>query len=32
LYDMIHVIEFNNQKLEFYHDMKKDESKCILIK
>lgn len=32
LYDMIHVIEFNNQELEFYHDMKKDESKCILIK
>ncbi|WP_461435814.1 PEP/pyruvate-binding domain-containing protein [Methanosphaera sp.] len=32
LYDMIHVIEFNDQKLEFYHDMKKDESKCILIK
>jgi hypothetical protein len=32
VYDMIHVVEFNNQKLEFYHDMKKDESKCILIK
>ncbi len=32
LYDMIHVIDFNEDTLEFYHDMKKDESKCILIR
>lgn len=30
LYDMIHVINFEEEDLEFYHDMKKDESKCIL--
>lgn len=33
LYDMIHVINFdNNEKLEFYHDMEKDESLCVLDK
>ena len=32
LYDMIHVIDFTDGQLEFYHDMKKDESKCILLK
>ena len=32
LYDMIHVIDFKDDKMEFYHDMKKDESKCILIR
>ena len=31
LYDMIKVINFKDETLEFYHDMKKDESKCILI-
>ena len=31
IYDMIRVIEFDEGKLEFYHDMKKDESKCILL-
>ncbi len=31
LYDMIHVIDFEEEDLEFYHDMKKDESKCILL-
>ncbi len=31
LYEMIHVIDFNEKSLEFYHDMKKDESKCILV-
>ncbi|MDO5824874.1 MAG: phosphoenolpyruvate synthase [Methanosphaera sp. rholeuAM130] len=31
IYDMIHVIEFDEKTLEFYHDMKKDESKCILL-
>lgn len=32
LYDMIKVIDFKDENLEFYHDMKKDESKCVLIK
>ena len=32
LYDMIHVVDFDGDALEFYHDMRKDESKCILIK
>ena len=30
VYDMIHVVEFADKKLEFYHDMVGDESKCIL--
>lgn len=30
LYDMIHVIDFDDKKLEFFYDMKNDESKCIL--
>lgn len=30
LYDMIHVIDFDDENLEFFHDMKNDESKCIL--
>ena len=30
LYDMIHVVNFDDANLEFYHDMRKDESKCIL--
>ena len=30
IYDMIHVIDFKEDTLELYHDMKKDESKCIL--
>ena len=31
LYHMIKVINFDNNELEFYHDMKNDESKCILL-
>ncbi|MBE6487440.1 MAG: phosphoenolpyruvate synthase [Methanosphaera stadtmanae] len=31
LYDMISVINFE-KSLEFYHDMREDESKCLLIK
>ncbi|WP_407455081.1 PEP/pyruvate-binding domain-containing protein [Methanobrevibacter sp.] len=30
LYDMIHVVDFDDKNLDFYHDMRKDESKCIL--
>lgn len=30
LYEMIHVVNFDDENLEFYHDMRKDESKCIL--
>ena len=30
LYDMIHVIDFDDKNLEFFHDMENDESKCIL--
>lgn len=30
LYDMIQVIDFDDKKLEFFYDMKNDESKCIL--
>ncbi|WP_405270877.1 PEP/pyruvate-binding domain-containing protein [Methanobrevibacter sp.] len=30
LYEMIHVVNFDDKNLEFYHDMRKDESKCIL--
>ncbi len=32
LYEMIQVINFEEDKLEFYHDMTNDESKCILSK
>lgn len=32
LYDMIQVVDFDEDKLEFYHDMTNDESKCILKK
>ena len=31
VYDMIHVVEFEDKKLEFFHDMVGDESKCIFI-
>ena len=30
LYDMIKIFEFDDGELEFYHDMKNDESICIL--
>ena len=30
IYDMVHVIEVEDKSLEFYHDMEKDESKCLL--
>ena len=30
LYDMVKIFEFNENKLEFYHDMQNDESICIL--
>ena len=30
LYGMIHVIEFDDKNLEFFYDMKNDESKAIL--
>ena len=30
IYDMIKVVNFEDDSLEFYHDMKNDESKCIL--
>ena len=30
IYDMIHVVNFDEDNLEFYHDMQNDESKCIL--
>lgn len=30
IYDMIHVVDFDEDTLEFYHDMRDDESKCIL--
>ena len=29
LYEMIHVVDFDDKHLEFYHDMRNDESKCI---
>ncbi len=29
IYDMIHVIDFGDDKAEFYHDMNKDETLCI---
>ena len=32
IYDMIHVVNFDDENLEFYHDMVGDESKCILTK
>ena len=31
IYDMIKVVNFDDDSLEFYHDMRNDESKCILI-
>lgn len=30
VYEMIHVVDFDEDNLEFYHDMENDESKCIL--
>ena len=30
IYDMIQVVDFDDDKVEFYHDMKKDETMCIL--
>jgi uncharacterized protein YkuJ len=30
IYEMIHVVDFEDDNLEFYHDMTNDESKCIL--
>jgi hypothetical protein len=30
IYDMVHVINFDDNDLEFYHDMVGDETKCIL--
>ena len=30
IYDMIHVVDFEDSNLEFYHDMVNDESKCFL--
>ncbi|WP_407431359.1 PEP/pyruvate-binding domain-containing protein [Methanobrevibacter sp.] len=29
IYDMVHVIDFDENKAEFYHDMNKDETVCI---
>ena len=29
IYDMVHVIDFGDDKAEFYHDMNKDETLCI---
>ena len=29
IYDMIHVIDFGEDKAEFYHDMNKDETLCV---
>ena len=29
LYEMIHVVDFDDKHLEFYHDMRNDESKAI---
>ena len=29
IYDMIQVIDFGEDKAEFYHDMNNDESLCI---
>lgn len=29
IYDMIHVIDFGDDKAEFYHDMNKDETLCV---
>ena len=29
IYDMVQVIDFKEDKAEFYHDMKKDETMCI---
>ncbi len=30
IYDMIQVVDFDEDKAEFYHDMNKDETLCIL--
>lgn len=30
IYGMIKVVDFDDDNLEFYHDMRNDESKCIL--
>ena len=29
IYDMVQVIDFDENKAEFYHDMNKDETLCI---
>ena len=29
IYDMVQVIDFDENKAEFYHDMNKDETMCI---
>ena len=29
IYDMIHVIDFDGEKAELYHDMNKDETLCV---
>ena len=29
IYDMVQVIDFDEDKAEFYHDMNKDETMCI---
>ena len=29
IYDMIQVIDFGEDKAEFYHDMNKDETLCV---
>ena len=29
IYDMIQVIDFEEDKAEFYHDMNRDETMCI---
>ena len=31
IYDMIQVIDFDDEKVELYHDMNKDETLCIFI-
>ena len=29
IYSMVQVIDFDEDKVEFYHDMNKDETMCI---
>ena len=29
IYDMVQVIDFDENKAEFYHDMNRDETLCI---